>query len=799
MLFRNFTHSRVIKEFIRIFVFISILVDPSWARLNTVAHEGDRLLLYNSKSIPNRSQFDTNKTAPYYASLTMAGAADTHLVKTLTQLRQGDDWSDQLKQIYIYNEKGLCEQVVDYVNGNHWVAKSREVNSYDSLNRLFERLEQRNDAIADWTNYRKYSYFYNAANQLYDIIIERWWEGKWNYYRRYTSTFNAEGLLVEEIEYGSYTIDPDPWRLVHKTIFSYNDFGQLSMFVTYRPFGHLWVNKKKGLHTYRLDGKIVEFVQHRTTSNFPEIWELEFTEAYFYNELDQLAKVDYSFEGYTKRRVITTHEYDENGKLSKDEVEASTNGSIDEITQTFYFYDDYAEDELKYYGNQAEYLIIAPPQFHNSLLDYACFRRDYDLNTMIVGTEQIYAEFTDAYSDQTAIREFISYTQKYWAEPKPKYVLLVGDTDLIPAYAISSSIENEGPIPIDEWYTVNQFEEDSFPDLVIGRWPVQNESELELIIQKTMAFESGQGLSQSFKKLMFLNDEDTNPATQTVFEDLSATFISTILPPYIQADRIDIRADSPFNDSKQSFINKINDGIGHLIYYGPGASTSWSRQNYLTIDDLSLLEPNNLPFLVSTMGCSQNFDKPDEQSLVEELLLFANGGAVATIASSGLNSYITGDKFISNVYSRLIQEPGKTLGEIILEVKLNTYTENIKADDMTRRFTLLGDPCLKAPFWTITDISAMEQKHPTDFIVNQNYPNPFNPSTTIQFNIPVSGQVDFAVYNVLGKAVHSLKDQLFSAGSHTLTINAQDWPSGIYYYQIRFGRQSDTKKCLLIR
>jgi hypothetical protein len=784
----------VINNLYSALVLFVVLAIPAWNRAVAMPDTNDTLF----SNIPKQIQSDAIGNAQKYSPATQTSSTDTQLVKTLTQIRQGDEWSDQTRQIFIYNEKGLCEEVVDYVNGNNWIAIGRKVYCYDSENRLVEALEQRKNSTIDWKSYKKYSYSYNDTNQLSDEIIQLWREEKWLDYRRYTYYYDVNRVLIEKIESASYR--SSPWHLLYKTTYYYNDQKQLSMILTQKPFGDFWANNKKGIYTYRPDGNLDKFIEYEAASNFSDDWEPRITEVYSYNELDQLVNVDYNYiYKYSPiKSIIAIYEYDETGKLSREEVETSTGGNVEELTQTFYYYNDYAEDELKYYGNQADYLIVAPLEFHNSLLNYASFRHDEDFNAMIVDIEQIITEFTDLNSEQEAIRKFISYTQQHWAE-KPKYVLLVGDTDIIPAYMVSSSIEDEGAIPIDEWYTINQFDEDSFPDLAIGRWPVKNESELESIIQKTIAFESGQGLGQSFKKLLFLNDEEINSSTRTVFEDLSSTFMSTIVPPYISADRVDIRGDSQFHDSKQSFIDDINNGIGNLIYYGHGTPTSWSRQNYLTIDDVSSLDSNGHPFLLATMGCSQNFALPEEQSLVEEMLLFPNGGAAVTIASSGLNGYIAGDRFISNVYSRLFQNPENSLGEIILEVKQDMYTENTKADDMTRRFTLLGDPCLKIPLWAITNISEPEEKYPNDFFVYQNYPNPFNPTTNIQFRLPTAGPVELTVFDLTGRAVHSIENQHFSAGSHTLQINGQQWPSGVYHYQLRFDGSRTVKKCLLMK
>ena len=88
---------------------------------------------------------------------------------------------------------------------------------------------------------------------------------------------------------------------------------------------------------------------------------------------------------------------------------------------------------------------------------------------------------------------------------------------------------------------------------------------------------------------------------------------------------------------------------------------------------------------------------------------------------------------------------------------------------------------------------------PEKFALYQNYPNPFNPTTNIKFDIANSSFVSLKVYNALGKEVSSLVNENLSAGSYQYSLNAGDFPSGIYYYQIKTGSYSDIKKMILIK
>jgi hypothetical protein len=80
-----------------------------------------------------------------------------------------------------------------------------------------------------------------------------------------------------------------------------------------------------------------------------------------------------------------------------------------------------------------------------------------------------------------------------------------------------------------------------------------------------------------------------------------------------------------------------------------------------------------------------------------------------------------------------------------------------------------------------------------------NYPNPFNPRTTIAFDLPAAGPVTLKVYDLSGRLLATLVDQSLPAGSHKTRFNAGDLASGIYFYAIRTGTYSETRKMVLLK
>jgi len=93
---------------------------------------------------------------------------------------------------------------------------------------------------------------------------------------------------------------------------------------------------------------------------------------------------------------------------------------------------------------------------------------------------------------------------------------------------------------------------------------------------------------------------------------------------------------------------------------------------------------------------------------------------------------------------------------------------------------------------TITEV-------PKTFELTQNYPNPFNPSTKIRYSVPQISNVTIKVFDILGNEIETLVNQENPAGTYEITWNAENLPSGVYFYQLRAGNFIEMKKMILLR
>jgi hypothetical protein len=93
---------------------------------------------------------------------------------------------------------------------------------------------------------------------------------------------------------------------------------------------------------------------------------------------------------------------------------------------------------------------------------------------------------------------------------------------------------------------------------------------------------------------------------------------------------------------------------------------------------------------------------------------------------------------------------------------------------------------------------------PNDFIIQKPFPNPFNPATTFRFELPQSGFVRLAIYDVLGNRVRVLINKTMHQGLHSIiwdgtTTRGDIQSAGVYLYRLRYGEKSESGKLLLLK
>jgi hypothetical protein len=105
---------------------------------------------------------------------------------------------------------------------------------------------------------------------------------------------------------------------------------------------------------------------------------------------------------------------------------------------------------------------------------------------------------------------------------------------------------------------------------------------------------------------------------------------------------------------------------------------------------------------------------------------------------------------------------------------------------------------------TSPDVEAMAERLPTSYALGQNHPNPFNPTTLIPYALPERARVTLEVYDTAGRRVRVIDDGDQEPGYRTLEWDGTNdagvaVASGVYFYRLRAGSFSATRKMVLVR
>ncbi len=126
-------------------------------------------------------------------------------------------------------------------------------------------------------------------------------------------------------------------------------------------------------------------------------------------------------------------------------------------------------------------------------------------------------------------------------------------------------------------------------------------------------------------------------------------------------------------------------------------------------------------------------------------------------------------------------------------MSVGTYYYKVAAVDFSGNLGEYSEPV------SSTILSIDQTGLPTEYNMAQNYPNPFNPITTINFALPENAFVDLKIYNATGQIVKTLVNREMEAGRHNITLNGRDLASGIYFYVLRAGDFTQTRKMVLLK
>jgi len=448
-----------------------------------------------------------------------------------------------------------------------------------------------------------------------------------------------------------------------------------------------------------------------------------------------------------------------------------------------------AIDSLKAMTNQADYLMISRDFSYDDMARLIDHRESQGLKVELISLAQIRNEFGNSEATTEQIRAFVTYALQHWQIPKPKYLLLVGDSDIIPSF---SRDVLDDCAAIDDWYGISNQNKSGCSEIAIGRFPVSNYDELSILIEKIIAFES-QDLHDYGYHYLFVSDyQDSH---YDVFEHRTEAFVNEIIFSEALYLRLDLNPESEYAGGLDDFQAMIAQSPKFVVYFGHGNYHTWSDSIFLTTEKVTDNIQNQAPFILTTYACGQTFSGEGPQSIVEKMLILPGCGAVATFAPTAEHFESAGFEMLKIFHQTVLSNNHFTIGEVIRSSKneMEGYQTTMQL------FTLLGDPAMKLHSFLTADVHSQDVVAPAGFCVKPNSPNPFNSSTSLVFVLPFPGEVRIQIYTVTGQLMLDRLEFYPNPGENTFRWCPEDLSSSVYIARFRFGSEVQVQRIHLLK
>lgn len=348
-------------------------------------------------------------------------------------------------------------------------------------------------------------------------------------------------------------------------------------------------------------------------------------------------------------------------------------------------------------GGPASYLIVAHPAFMDGLAPLIAARQAEGFSVRVLDVEDLYRWYSGGVVDPQAVSNAL---RDAWRRLGTRYVLLVGGdtydyrnrTNVGSLSFIPSWYRAVGPIvrhaPADGVYA--DYDADGRMDLAIGRWPVRTAAELQVAVDKTLAY----GSRTPDGKALLLSDRDQNSVS---FRDVQYP-LSARLGPNYDAHMLSLQSypsgGAGVTQARNDLVAALNSGQALLSFFGHSAPSSWTREGLITASLVyGGLFQSNPPTAVWQLGCwGAYYVEPRYNTVAHGMLLQSGGGAAVVLGASGLTEIASDTAWMNLLAPRL---GNQRVGDAVRDTQRELHQRGAELIDVSVGATLLGDPALR--------------------------------------------------------------------------------------------------------
>ncbi len=358
---------------------------------------------------------------------------------------------------------------------------------------------------------------------------------------------------------------------------------------------------------------------------------------------------------------------------------------------------------------------------------------------------------------------------------------------------------------------------DGIPDVVVTRWPVTTIQEvLSLSLKMQSYMDWGLPSVSSYSVLTCVGDLDHMASGDGMYVSRVTDSVIAALPAGQDKSFIyesDYIIDCERNDATAALWNSVEPEL--VLISSSYSNRSWPGNFFVRVGTsnpfhMGMLE-EGFPVVIFGFTCdtgdyARTEDPYYGKPVFHRFLVEQDKGAIAWIGPS-LGSWERGNMMIGKYFvEELFNDLDRPVAESFLIAQQRVHQDFPYDSGLLRTvdmYSFLGHPLLRLHGKSIITYAEMEES-PEVTLLAQNYPNPFNPSTTIKFSIPYECHVELVIYDVQGRRIKVLVDKELTSGRHVVRWNGRNESgervaSGLYFYRLRSGDKSITRKMVLIK
>jgi hypothetical protein len=376
-----------------------------------------------------------------------------------------------------------------------------------------------------------------------------------------------------------------------------------------------------------------------------------------------------------------------------------------------------SKSDLRNINSAYDGFYISHKNFYAAAVKLKDYReKTQNVKILTIDVEDIFKEFGFGKNSPHAIKDFLTFAYSNFKEPKPKYVLLIGDASYDCRKLIINSVSNNymptyGNPVSDWWYGCLEGENDFKPELFVSRLPVNTIQQAYDYIDKVIAYDTTENRPWMKNFLFLTGGGDTRERNQ-FFSYITDRYQEYITDSEIcgKIDYIRKDGNAPSSSSQANEImDKINPGNLWTVFIGHAATEVFDLDGW----NAPYLNNKDRYGILSTISCNTGaFAEPLLiASRNEQYILEKDKGYIASMGSTTVGILDPHNMVVSQMIARLADSSAKerNMAQIFNYGKSKMYPISIQLYTLYQ-FSLLGDPFINVRLGKKPDLYALSSE-----------------------------------------------------------------------------------------